>query len=138
MTAHLSADTNTVANTYTKIPLVEECKIGAGLSISDGDIKVGAGVKAVKVSANVVFAVKGAGGNKYIRIKKGTSDTYVAWAAGTGTTGKFQLLTIPSKVINVTEGDVLALYYHSAEANDVVSAGVSAGYYTFMTVEVVA
>jgi hypothetical protein len=138
MTAHLSADTNTVANAYTKISLAQEYKIGAGLSISDGAITVGAGIKAVKVSANVVFAVKGAGGNKYIRIKKGTSDNYVAWAANTGTTGKFQLLTIPSKVINVTNGDVLSLYYHSADANDVISAGVSAGYYTFMTVEAVA
>lgn len=136
LTAHLSADTNTVANTYTKINLVEECKIGIGLTISNNAIKIGAGIKAVKVSANVVFAVKGSGGNKYIRIKKGNTD--VAWVSGSGTTDKFQSLTIPSKVISVTEGDVLSLYYHSAAANDVISAGSSAGYYTFLTVEVVA
>lgn len=138
MTAHLSADTNTVANAYTKIPLAQEYKIGGGLSISDGAIKIGAGIKAVKVSANVEFSVKGAGGNKHIRIKKGTGDTYVAWASNSGATGKMQLITIPPKIISVSKDDLISLYYYSAAADDVINAGSTAGYKTFLTVEVVA
>lgn len=138
ITAHLSADTNTVADAYTKISLVQECKIGNGLTVSDGAIKVGAGVKAVRINASVVFKINGAGGNKHIRIKKGSGDTYVAWATDSGTSGKTQAMTITPKVINVSNGDLLSLYYYSGAANDVINAGSSGGYVTFLTVEAVA
>ena len=137
LTAHLAADAKTVKDTYTKIPLVQEFKLGNGVSISDGSILIGAGIKAVRVSANVEFYANGSGGNKHIRIKRG-SDT-VAWGTDNGVTGKSHLMTIPSKIISVQSGDLITLNYYSSAADDGINAGSSTnGFKTFMTVEVVA
>lgn len=137
MTAHLSANTNTIANSYTKIPLVQEKKIGAGLSISDGSIKIGAGIKAVKVSANMNFKGLKSDGNRFIKVMVNTKE--VSWAYDHGISGKFLSLCLTPRIIDVKKDDLVELHYYSPAADEVIQAGNSTnGYLTFLTVEVVA
>lgn len=137
ITAHLSADTKTVANAYTKISLVQENKIGAALSISDGAIKIGAGVKAVKVSANVCFGSLKSDSNRHIRIKAGSN--YVSWTSTLGYTGKNLSISLPPRIINVNTDDLIELQYYSPIADDTITAGSTVnGFMTYLTVEVVA
>ena len=136
ITAHLAADTKTVSGAYTQIPLTQELNVGGGLSISNGSIKIGAGIKTVKVSANVSMSGLKADGNKHIRIKRGSS--YVAWASLYGQTGRNLLLSLPPRIISVNNGDLISLYYYSGAADETLSAGSTAnGFLSYMTVEVV-
>ena len=137
ITARLTADATTVKETYTKLPLTQEYKLGNGVSISDNSILIGAGIKAVKISANVEFYANGSGGNKHIRIRRNSDN--VAWATDNGVTGKSHIMTIPPKIISVQKDDLISLYYYSSAAGDGINAGsTDNGFKTFLTVEAIA
>lgn len=140
LTAHLSADTKTVADTYTKIPLAQELNLGYGLSVSDGSIKIGAGIKAVKVNADVNWGSLQSDGNRHIRIRKtsGTTTTDISWNTSMGVSTRSMKMSLSPKVVNVKQNDLISLVYYSASANDTIVAGSTGGYMTFLTVEVVA
>lgn len=137
ITARLTADATTVKETYTKLPLTQEYKLGNGVSVNDNSILIGSGIKAVRVSANVEFYANGSGGNKHIRIRRNSDN--VAWATDNGVTGKSHIMTIPPKIISVSANDKIALYYYSSAAGDGINAGsADNGFKTYITVEVVA
>lgn len=134
MTYNLTSDVTSLAiNTYTKIPLDTTNTTGSRLSASSNGIKIGKNVSKVLVSAQAHFWSSVSAGPVYIRVvKNGTASNYVAWAwdvlpAGTGT-----LVTIPPKLVDVAENDVLTLYYYVSHSNDKISADM-----TWLTVDVV-
>lgn len=137
LTARLSADTTTVSGVYTKLTLAQDYRIGESLSVSDGAIKIGAGIKAVKVSANIVFNTLKGNGAKHVKIKAGSK--YVSWASETGNTGETLCMSLVPKVIAVSENDLIELQYYSPYASETVKSMSSAGdTTTYLTVEVVA
>lgn len=128
--------TITTAKEYTQIPIATGNSLGGSLSVNGGAIEIGAGVKYVKVSANVEWSSIQGNGNKHIRIKRNNDS--VMWATAYGDSAGNLVMSLPSRLIRVSEGDLICLYGYSSTANDVVYAGSSTnGFTTYMTVEVV-
>lgn len=130
ITAYLSNDITATSNTDIKVPLIQENKLGNKLTISNGGIKIGAGVTKVLVSANVYYGSLGNVGAKNLFIYKNNipiaRKTFRA-------AGNYDGNSMPMKLINVQENDILYLYAE-VYSNDVVSSQQKE---TYMTVEVV-
>lgn len=124
------------ASEYLQIPLTSELSLGGKLTISNGSIKIGAGVKYVKVSANVSWTELKSNAERHIRIKR-NEDT-VSWATAYGVTGNFLQMSLTDRVISANEGDLITLCYYTNTVGDRVYSGTDANsYQTYMTVEVV-
>ena len=137
ITAHLASNlTISTAKEYIPLSLVSELSLGGSLTVSGGAIKIGGGVKYVKVSGNVAWTEIQSNGNKHIRIKRNADSVF--WATGYALTNGNCVMSFPERIISVTEGDLITLYVYSNTANDVVYAGGSInGWQTYLTVEVV-
>ena len=101
--------TSTVHN---KITLIESVKIGDKLSISDGGIKIGAGVTQVEVSGNVYFSTGVQEGDS-IRSLIYLNDTSIVHnfnRAG----GTYEDRPISPFLVNVSKGDIIYLYGSNA------------------------
>jgi hypothetical protein len=135
ITAHLSSNlTISTAQLYTQIPLDKELSIGNGLTVSNNAIKIGAGVKYVKVNVNVAWTSIQTSVNKHIRIKR--NNDVVGWNTSCGLDAGNLNMVLADRIISVSEGDLLTLYAYSNTANDIVYAGSSAnGWQTYITVE---
>lgn len=130
VTAYLNADITATSNTDMKIPLTLENNVGSKLSISNGGIKIGKGVTKVLVSASVYYGVLGTVGAKNLFIKKNSSNV----ARKTfRCAGNYDGNSMPMKLLNVQENDILYLYAE-VYSGDVVSSQQKE---TYMTVQVI-
>lgn len=101
--------TTTIKSTaHVKLGLTESVKSGEELSISDGGIRIGAGVTKVEVSANVYFSTGIQSGDS-IRCFIYKNDTSIAHNFNR-CGGTYEDRNISSFMVNVTEGDILYLY----------------------------
>lgn len=141
MTRGLSAQiTNLTVNTYTIIPLNLSNSTGSRLTASsNGGIQVGAGVSKVLVSGKMAVEGVTTAGNRHLRIVKNTytAANTLGWAWDTLAVSDSEDIIIPPQLVNVTEGDIINLYYYTGNSADKIGGNAQGGR-TSLTVEVVA
>lgn len=132
ITAYLTSDiTITTGGAYVDISLNASISSGTKLTLNNNGIVVGSGITKVIVSAKIGLpSNKMSTGAKNIVIRKNGSIVDRNWLS-ISTTGNNGLV-LPSKLIDVQEGDVLKLGYYGA-AND----GINGGAFTQFTVEAI-
>lgn len=104
---------------------------GSALSISNGGIKIGAGITKVKVSGSIYFGTGvNAGDNLRATIFKNDTDTTIAFDfARAGTSGTYECRSIIPVPISVQENDILYLYETNATGSrGTVVAGETSTY----------
>lgn len=125
---------------YTKIPFdTVKTSIGGGLTMEDGCIKVGAGVRHVRLSANIKLTTQKVAGSRHARLCKdsGGTVTYHAWTnlyidASLDTS----LFAFTPVLIKVTEGDLLYAVFYTSESTDSLYVGTSSnGPQLYLTAE---
>lgn len=141
MTRGLSAAiTNLTVNTYTIIPLNLSNSTGTKLTASsNGGIQIGAGVSKVLVSGKMAVEGVKTAGNRHLRIVKNTytAANTLGWAWDTLAVSDSEDIIIPPQLVNVTEGDIINLYYYTGNSADTIGGNAQGGR-TSLTVEVVA
>lgn len=106
--------------------------IGDKLTFENNAIKIGAGVKYVRVSANAML--NGVTGDKVIMITKNSTIISQGYSR-LATANHYGVISLTSIIIPVTEGDLIMLKYGSSVTGTLVIAG---GVYTYLTVEAIA
>ena len=133
-TATITENT-TASNTVQKIPLTDIVTDSDLLTLSDGGIRIGAGINKVLVSANVRFYTlpTSALGSREATIYK--NSTVITRAIETKTLDLQNYVTcpIPPVLIEVSEGDVIYLHSYSVQTDEEVSSSANE---TRLTVEV--
>lgn len=117
----------------TTIPLAQKIKVGDKLSVVDGKILVGSGVKKVKISGQIYCTTNITNGDllRLYIIKNSTSTIYRSMLRFLG---MYQMVTSSTIIEEVAEGDVLELKFNNGDRVGTICAG---GNDTFLTVEVV-
>ena len=116
--------TTTTAGTNKQLALTEQCKVGDKLSIVEGKVKIGKGIKKVLVYAKALFDDKQVTNSffylKHNEIIVNRSDVY----------GLYNTVSLPGLLLEVKEDDTLSL---------LINTGTNASVYdgTYLTVEVV-
>lgn len=116
--------TTTTAGTNKQLALTEQCKVGDKLSIVDGKVKIGKGIKKVLVYAKALFDDKQVT-NSFFYLKHNEtivnrSDVY----------GLYNTVSLPGLLLEVKEDDTLSLLINTG-----TNASVHDG--TYLTVEAV-
>lgn len=106
--------------------------IGDKLTFENNAIKIGAGVKYVRVSANAML--NGVTGDKVIMITKNSTIISQGYSR-LATANHYGVISLTPITIPVTEGDLIMLKYGSSVTGTLVIAG---GVYTYLTVEAIA
>lgn len=106
---------------------------GSALSISNGGIKIGAGITKVKVSGSVYFSASTNAGDSLRAVIKQNSDTVGISFARAGTNGTYETRSIVPVPITVQENDIIYLYCNNATAGQGKVA--SGSYNTYLIVE---
>lgn len=134
ITANLTSDvTKSSTGDYLVNSLTASAQIGNKLSISDGDIVIGSGVKKVMVSGVGVMIAGSNTGNKIRNFTIVKNSTNLKTVSGNFDSGEWVSLTLAPCIVSVASGDRLKLQMYS-NATDVIKGGTS---YTYITVEVV-
>lgn len=132
MSAYLSGNQTTVGSSYTKIDFASTSST-FGLTLTDGGIKIGAGISYVLVSLTVAFSGVKANGMKHIKIKR--NSTNCEWISGYAVSGNDLTLTISPRLMSVSENDIITATYYTTNADETISAGSSGnGWKTCLTV----
>lgn len=141
MTRGLSAAiTNLVVNTYTIIPLNLSNSTGSKLTTTNnGGIKIGSGVSKVLVSGKMAVEGVATAGNRHLRIVKNSysAANTLGWAWDSLAVSDSEDIIIPPQLVDVTENDVIYLYYYTSNSADKIGGNAYGGR-TSLTVEVVA
>lgn len=117
----------TVQNTDAKIPMQENIKFGTKLSISDGGVKIGAGVSYVRVFGSLKYQTY-ASGRTHLEIYKNNS-SFAFYTLRLS--GNWESISTDEIIIPVEENDIIYMYTRTQDAgNGVTDAGE-------MTVEVI-
>lgn len=121
-------------NEYFTVPFVENERIGNKLTInSNGEVIIGAGVKAilVNISANLYVS---AIGYQRLRVYKNNTAIAFKYEQTKDTAGRAIPLDITPFLIEVAEGDIITLRFQSSSLASLQGSNEMP---TFMTVEVV-
>lgn len=126
----------TLSTDEEKLPLdlVSE-KVGDKLSLVSNGVLIGAGVSKVKVSSNVMYSTIPAEGLGEIHANNIYLNTTKISETAVRPSGTYPSVSNASKMISVSEGDIIFLYVTSRGAPGSVVRGGST--YTNLTVEVV-
>lgn len=139
MTRNLSSNlTSLTVNTYTKINLSGSISTGSSLTATnDGGIKIGAGVSKILVSGQMLISTA-VQGEFYIRICKNSTDNTIGWVTHSNktTSATFESIKITPVLANVSENDVIYLYYYVPDSSATIYGGAY-GNQTSLTVEAV-
>lgn len=133
ITAGLVSNVKLTTTNNTKLPLSARANVGDKLTISNGGIKIGAGVTYVKVSGQVYVDTSGGAG-----IKKGIiykNNNQVATDGLNGSANAYTTIAIPTFLLQVAENDIIYLY-GAGYVNDNF-AGNDSNMYNRLTVEVI-
>lgn len=116
------------------IPLSVESNIGSKLTITDdGGIKIGKGIKNIKVSANL--GMTGVVNHHYgIGVYKNTTKIKGAFLVKDGTAGYSVSTSVSNVIVSVIEGDIIYLKLYIETSGDTVNARVGE---TYMTIEAI-
>ncbi len=135
ITAGLSTDvTKLGTGDYTTATLVKQNSVGTKLTISNGDIVIGAGISKVLISGTLVLLCTSTSNRAVRNFSIRVNNSNVTTVADKNSTGDWLTLTISEKLIDVSQGDVIDFQSY-AQNNDVFKGGSS---YTYITVEAVA
>jgi uncharacterized repeat protein (TIGR02543 family) len=133
------ATTLGIVNQYTTIPLDRLYAYSSDrLSMQNNSIRIGANIKQVKVSGQVLIKCGSVTGDRHVRIRhhNGTRYSDVAWACVYGVAGSNTAYTLPPIIYNVNEGDILYMVFYTTDSTDKVASGnVTNGWQTYLTVE---
>ena len=133
ITANLAEETPLSTTSSTKVPLVATVNVGDKLSITDGGIVIGTGVKNIKVYANARFDTTAEGNILTLYIKNnGTNYMYANAIAK----GNRESLSLTPRVINVNDGDVITLEAQNGSSTESRLAYANR-LATYVTVEVI-
>lgn len=140
MSRSLSAGiTNLAVNTYTIIPLNLNVNAGSKLTATnDGGIQIGANINKVLVSGNMALETVTTAGNRHLRIVKNSysAANTLGWGWDNLQIGDSESITINPQLVEVTEGDIIYLYYYTGNSADTIGGNAYGGR-TSLTVEVV-
>ena len=134
-------DSQSFSNAYTKLNLSAGTTIGTKLSVSSNQVKIGAGVNHIKVSATFGYNYTSAG-MRYLRITKNWNassiDTTSIAMQQTyeNSTNHVGTIAITDVVVPVSEGDLIAMYVYGLNGDSVRYTN-SGMIQTNMTIEVV-
>lgn len=141
MTAYLSAnETDLAVSTYTIIPLDSSNSVGSKLTLtSNGGIKIGSNVSKILVSARASIQGSSSTGRRHLRVMKNsyTNNNTLAWSQDDFGANVTEDIVITPTVANVSEGDVVYLWYYVPNSADSIG-GNAYGCRTSMTIEVLA
>ena len=134
-----AAITNLSVNTYTIIPLNLSVNAGSKLTATnDGGIEIGANVSKVLVSGNMAVETVTTAGNRHLRIVKNSysAANTLGWGWDNLQIGDSESITINPQLVDVTEGDIIYLYYYTGNSADTIGGNAYGGR-TALTVEVI-
>lgn len=119
---------------YTKLNLTSEIgKLGQKLTISNGAIKIGAGISKIKVCANTVL--QGSTQATGMAIFKNNVETYRTFMRTNQ--GSFISCSIVDGVLDVEENDTISLYVYTTTTSESRLVKAYDGYGTYLTVEAI-
>lgn len=133
ITANLAEETSLSTTSSTKVPLVATVNVGDKLSITDGGIVIGTGVKNIKVSATARFDTTAEGNILTLYIKNNGINYMYANAIAKGNR---ESLSLTPRVINVNDGDVITLEAQNGSSTESRLAYANR-LATYVTVEVI-
>lgn len=141
MTRSLSSSiTNLSVNTYTIIPFDLDTSTDDGrlTTTQDGGIKIGSGINQILVSGQMALKALNNSGNRYVIIVKNSysAANTLAWGCGNFQIGDTESITISPQLENVSENDVIYLYYYTSNSADQIY-GNAYDVETFLTVDTV-
>lgn len=113
-----SGTVTTVQNTDAKIPMQENIKIGTKLSISNGGIKIGAGVSYVSAFGSLIYE-RYASGRTHLEIYKNND---VVQGAISRLSGNWESISTDEVIIPVEENDIIYLYTKTQDAGNALTA----------------
>ena len=126
-------------NTYTQVPFdVTVASIRSGFSLIGNYIKVGKGIRTVRVSAQLKINGGTIAGIRHGRICKNTNGTvkYISWINNKFDSSDQTTLVFTPIIANVSEGDLLYMLFYTPDSTDInYAGGPSNGYQTYKTVE---
>lgn len=141
ITISMSATTKaTTIDAYVKIPFnTIALSTSSRLTMQDNSIRIGANIKYVKVSGQVLSDPDSSlNAQRHARIRKvsnGTT-TSISWIAIDTPSGYQTVYPLTPVIVSVNEGDLLHLAFYARSTNDSIAAGSSGnGYQTYLTVE---
>lgn len=114
MSLQLTTKQGFPGNTYTKIKFNSVVNVGEKLIFEDNGVKIGKGVKYVKVSA-IGNPITEKTGNAYLRIVKNqlSDPNTIVWVFEKVTSAwGIVVLALPPKLVEVAEGDILYAYVY--------------------------
>lgn len=138
ITIGLSSNTSYTANVayyVTKVNLTKETfKSGDKLTLSNGEVKIGAGVSKVLISANAITKDS----NKVwgIRIRK--NDSYIAETFQLPAGTDFSSVFVAPIGVDVAENDVITMYLYINTNGDKKTLQAYSGHGTYLTVQAIA
>jgi hypothetical protein len=136
MSLQLTTKQGFPGNTYTKINFNSVVNVGEKLIFEDNGVKIGKGVKYVKVSA-IGNPITEKTGNAYLRIVKNqlSDPNTIVWVFEKVTSAwGVVVLALPPKLVEVEEGDILYAYVYG---EGYTTVGQGQGAEMSMTVEVI-
>lgn len=135
MTVGIKENKNiTISTTWSYSQLVcneVQTRIGKKLTLENGAIKIGKGVKRVRVNANAM--TNGIANHQIINIALNGTNKATGYYRGTAT-GSFGVVSLSPIILDVVEGDIIGLTYGAGATGTLVIAG---GTCTYLTVEVI-
>lgn len=133
ITAHMENSTYNapIGGTFTNVPLNNLVLTGSGLSLVANQVKIGAGISKVKVSAQVCVGSTNVEGNKYLAIRKNATYQLARTQIRLHEAYTPETFCIPSILVDVQENDLLTIDYWGTEGDTLYGDLV----FTYLTVE---
>ena len=136
ITAHLEdvAYSAPVGGTWTNIPLTNWVSTGNELTVVDNQIRIGAGISKVLISAQICVGSASPAGNKYMAIRKNASQNKARTQIRLHEAYTPETFCIPSLLVDVAEGDLLTIDYSGTQGDSIYGELL----FTYLTVQKIA
>lgn len=136
ITANLEATTYNapIGGTWTNIPLTNLVLVGDSFALIDNQVRIGAGVSKVMVSAQICVGSANAAGNKYFAIRKNAAQDKARTQMRLHEAYTPETMCIPPLLIDVAEGDLLTLDYSGTQGDAIYGDLI----FTYLTVQKIA
>ena len=136
ITAHMEAVTYNapVGGTWTNIPLTNLVLVGNSFALIDNQVRIGAGVSKVLISAQICVGSTSVEGIKYFAIRKNSSQDKARTQIRLHEAHTPETMCIPPLLIDVTEGDLLTIDYSGAQGDAIYGELI----FTYLTVQKIA
>ena len=113
--ATASGYVTTGENTNDKISLLSSYNLGNKLSMSNGGIKIGAGVSYIKVSASITFSTVSGTTSRHHLICLKNSSSFIDEISRFS--GNWETISSKTYLLSVQENDIIYLYTRTQDSN---------------------